>query len=59
MRGDYAEKAIQLSESEKTLVPTKCCREAEFNVSGIVKVSEQMRVDGNSSLDCEETTDIW
>lgn len=52
-------KPIQLSESEKTPVPTKCCREADFNVSGIVKVSEQMRVDGNSSLDCEKTIHIW
>lgn len=28
-------------------MPTERCRAAKFNVSGIVKVSEQMRVDGN------------
>lgn len=50
---------MQLSESEETSVSTEHCRPAKFNVSRIVKVSEQMRFDGNASLDCKKTIHIW
>lgn len=49
---------MQQSESEETPVSTEHCRPAEFNVSKIVKVNEQMRLDGNASPDCKDYTHL-